>query len=271
MTVAGFTEDLAKTWRADGVVCLRGVFAPEWIELLRQGAEQSVAAPGALAKDYARDGKGKFFTDHDMYLRNDPIRRFVFESPAGEIAARLMGARKVNLVDDHLLIKEPKTSNPTYWHQDQPYYQFAGEQFCSMWIPLDPVNEENGTMRFVRGSHRWGKQFHPVRIGLGELVEEAEDFDGPAPDIDASPGDYDTASWELSPGDCLAFHGKTLHGAYANTSATARRRALSVRFTGDDIRWHPRLYAPTDPNAPKLRAGDPIDGERYPIVWAVSG
>ncbi|MDP2618655.1 MAG: hypothetical protein Q8P46_00520, partial [Hyphomicrobiales bacterium] len=77
--------------------------------------------PGALAKDYARDGKGKFFTDHDMYLRNDPIRRFVFESPAGEIAARLMGARKVNLVDDHLLIKEPKTSNPTYWHQDQPY------------------------------------------------------------------------------------------------------------------------------------------------------
>ena len=185
-----------------------------------------------------------------MFQRIDPIRRFVFDDPAAAIAVRLMGA-----------------ANPTYWHQDQPYIQFAGEKFCSIWIAIDAADEVNGTLRFIPGSRQWGKEFQPVRISLGDSPDAVEPFDGPAPDVDATPEKYETRSWSLAPGDCLAFHGKMLHGAYPNASPDARRRAISLRFAGDDIRWQPRSYAPTETDPSGLKAGDAIDSEQYPAVW----
>ena len=107
-------------------------------------------------------------------------------------------------------------------------------------LALDAVDKNNGTMRIVKASHKWGKQYHPVRIGVGDMVDGAEDFDGAVPDIDTNLNEYDVISWNLSPGDCLAFHGKMLHGAFANISFDRRWRALSVRLTGDDIVWAPK-------------------------------
>ena len=267
MNEKAVSEADIKAWREDGVVCLRQLFSADWMQTLESGFEQSVANPGELSKDYADPGQGSFFTDHAMFQRIDPIRRFVFDGPAAEIAARLMGAAKVNLIDDHLLVKEPGTANPTYWHQDQPYFQFAGEQFCSIWIAIDAANEANGTLRFVPGSHQWGKEYQPVRIGLGDSPDAVEVFDGPAPDVDAAPEKYETRSWNLAPGDCLAFHGKMLHGAFPNASHDARRRAISLRFAGDDIRWQPRSYAPTETDLSGFKAGDVIDSDQFPAIW----
>jgi ectoine hydroxylase-related dioxygenase (phytanoyl-CoA dioxygenase family) len=258
---------IVETFETDGVVALRGAFDARWIELLRAAVDRVLAAPGQYAKDYARDRKGKFFTDHHMRLRDDGFRRFLADSPAVEIAAALLRAKKLNLVDEHLLVKEPGTENPTYWHQDHPYYEVGGGQFGSFWIPLDPVTRDSGAMRFARGSHRWGKIFRPIRIGLGEEVAEAEAFDGPAPDIDAAPQDYDIVEFDCAPGDCLFFHAATLHGAHPNLTADRRRRALSLRFAGETATWTPRPYIPSQSGTRTLVAGGPLDSEQYPVVW----
>lgn len=265
--ITDITDGQVRRWRGDGVVHIPGAFEPQWIELLKQGVAEALADPGPLSKDYARPGAGSFFTDHAMFRRLEAFRRFVFESPAARIAARLMGASRINLFDDHLLIKEPGTENPTHWHQDIPYYQVAGEQICSLWIPLDPVSRETGAMRFVKGSHRWGKLFRPIRIGLGEIVAEADELDGPAPDIDGEPDKYDTVTFDCAPGDCIAFHGAMLHGATANMSADTRRRALALRFAGDDATWRRRSYLPSQPDTPELTEGGPLDCAQYPRVW----
>ena len=173
----------------------------KWLKILERGFQQSVETSSALSKDYAEDKKGSFYTDHAMHRRIEAINKFVRNSSVGVLAASLMSASKINLVDDHLLLKEPGTHNPTYWHQDQPYFDFDGEDFCSLWIPLDAVDKNNGTMRFVKGSHKWGKQFHPIRIGAGDMVDSAEDFDDAAPDIDSNLEEYDVILWNLSPGD----------------------------------------------------------------------
>jgi len=44
-----------------------------------------------------------------MHRRFEEFRRFLYESPAAAMAAQLMGAHKVNLIDEHLLVKEPGT------------------------------------------------------------------------------------------------------------------------------------------------------------------
>ena len=251
----------------DGAVALRGVFDAAWIDSLRDGVEQAIADPGPFSKDYAPAGEGSFFTDHTMFQRLEPFRRFLWDSPAAEIAAELMGAGKINLYDEHLLVKEPGTETPTHWHHDLPYFRIKGEQITSLWIPLDPVTADTGALRFALGSHRWGKHFRPIRIGAGDEIEAADVMDGPVPDIDAEPDRYPTACWDLDVGDCVAFHGLTFHAARGNPSLAARRRALSLRFAGDDIVWHKRTFSPQNWEPDGLVEGGPIDCDLFPRVW----
>jgi len=261
------TDRQVETWHRDGVVLLRGAIDDSWIEALREGVECCLRDSGPTSRDYSEGGKGRFFADHNMYRRMDVFRQFLYESPVSAIAAQLMGARKINLIDEHLLVKEPGTENPTYWHHDLPYYEVEGNDFCSIWTPLDSVTQDTGAMKFVKGSHRWGKLFHPVRIGLGMLADDAEDFDGPAPDIDADPEKYDIELFDMAPGDCIAFHGATLHAATPNSSRDVRRRALSLRFAGDDVTWMPRRYKSSASGQPDLEPGAPIDSDAYPRIW----
>jgi ectoine hydroxylase-related dioxygenase (phytanoyl-CoA dioxygenase family) len=261
------SDEEIRTLREDGVVALRGVFDVSWIELLRGGFEDAMASPGPFSKDYAPEGQGKFFTDHTMFQRLESFRRFIFDSPAAELAAQLMGSRKINLYDDHLLVKEPGTETPTYWHHDQPYFRIAGRDLTSLWIPLDPVTEATGAMRFAVGSHLWGKSYRPIRIGAGDEIEAAGEMDGPVPDIDADPARYPTVSYDLDVGDCVAFHGMTLHAARGNPSLKTRRRALSLRLAGDDITWHKRAFSPQNWEPEGLVEGGPIDCDLFPRLW----
>jgi hypothetical protein len=54
---------------------------------------------------------GLFFVDFQLWQRHAAARDFVYRSPAGEIAARLMGSREVVYYHDHLLVKEPGRAN----------------------------------------------------------------------------------------------------------------------------------------------------------------
>ena len=47
----------------------------------------------------------------------------------------------------------------------------------------------------------------------------------------------------------------------------AGRRALALRFTGDDVRWQPRPYMPML-FEPGLEDGDPMDCDFFPRVWS---
>ena len=62
-----------------------------------------------------------------------------------------------------MLTKDPGTATSTPWHHDQSYYPVDGDGVCSLWIPIDPVPKEN-SVRFVRGSHAWGKWFTPRKF-----------------------------------------------------------------------------------------------------------
>ena len=42
------TEGDVETYERDGVVCLRGVFARHWIDVLGEGVEKDIRAPGPL-------------------------------------------------------------------------------------------------------------------------------------------------------------------------------------------------------------------------------
>jgi ectoine hydroxylase-related dioxygenase (phytanoyl-CoA dioxygenase family) len=266
------TPELAEAFRRDGAVCVRNVFSEDEIALLREGIERNLAAPSERAKVASRpDDPGWFFEDFCNWQSNDAYGRFIEESAAPAVAGALMGCETVRLHHDHVLVKEPNTRQRTPWHQDQPYYNIAGSDNVSMWIPVDPVARES-TLEFVAGSQR-GPWLMPRTFMENEAKWFPEGSLADLPDIEANRDAYPILGWALEPGDMVCFNMLTLH-ASGGVGGKARRRAFSIRFIGDDIRHAPRPWR-TSPEFPGLAAvlpdGAPMDHPLFPVLWTAQG
>jgi ectoine hydroxylase-related dioxygenase (phytanoyl-CoA dioxygenase family) len=262
------TEADIRAYRDDGVVCLRGMFDGDWIDHLRRAVVAARSRPGPHFQDHTVAGEaGGFFSDLHMSLRVPAFLDFAKQSPAAEIAGTLMRSTRVNFLHDALWVKEPGTSRRTPWHHDQPFYCMEGDQMCIVWLPLDPVSEDI-CLQAMAESHRWGKRFRPERINGGwyEGYGEGDGFSAP-PSADEIRRDRRVLKWAMVPGDCLAFHGMTLHGAEGNPAATPRR-AVSYVLVGDDAVYVERGKE-TQPNyaGNGLRPGEPIDNAYFPRLW----
>lgn len=260
------TEDIT-TFRRDGVVCLRNLIEPSWIEKLRDGVETAVQTRGPRSRDIAAEGgKAGRFHNEDFLWRSYPVfEDFIRKSRISDAAAALTGSDAIRLYNDHLLVKEPSTDAPTPWHQDGTYFRVKGDQIVSVWLGLDPVRQATGAMSFVKGSHLWGKMFRPVAFASGK-TRESEQFDGPMPDISGEPERYETICYEMEPGDVTFHHALTIHGSLGNTSSTQRRRGYSVRMLGEDVRYAHRPQT-SYVIGEGLRDGDPIAGHAdFPLL-----
>jgi ectoine hydroxylase-related dioxygenase (phytanoyl-CoA dioxygenase family) len=257
-----------EAFERDGAVCLRNLFTPEDIELLREGVEANLAHPSPRAKVASRpDDPGFFIEDFCNWRDNVAYRRFIFETGLAETAGRLMRSRIARFYHDHMLTKESGTRQRTPWHQDQPYYNVDGRQNCSFWIPVDPVSRSS-TLELVAGSHS-GSWFMPRSFMDSQAKWFPEGTLKDLPDIEGRRSDYRILGWEIEPGDAVCFHMLTLH-ASAGVEGNRRRRVFSVRFLGDDATHAPRRW-PTSPDFPglvdELAPGSPMEHALFPVLW----
>ena len=260
---------LQADYARDGVVVVRGAFR-DWVETLRSGFERNLAAPGPFAIENVGSGEsGRFFEDYCNWPRIPEFKDFILNSPAAEIAGRIMGAKSAQIFHEHILVKEPGTSKPTPWHQDMPYYCVTGRQTASYWIPLDPVTETN-TLRALKTSHLWPKLVRPKRWATNESFYAQgnpygdDDFMDMPPIGDDDPRILFTA---LEPGDAIVFDFHCVHGAPGNVGMS-RRRAFSARYVGDDVTFLERPGR-TSPPFPGInqQSGERLREDWFPVVW----
>lgn len=91
-----------------------------------------------------------------------------------------------------------------------------------MWLALETVDEENGCVRYVRGSHRNGMRPHAPTRTLG-FSQGIADF-GTAEDR------TNEVCFPAKAGDLLAHHALTIHRADANQSENRSRQALGFIY-----------------------------------------
>ena len=93
-----------------------------------------------------------------------------FHEGLAGIAAQLLGVPSVNLWQDQALYKEPGGRETTA-HQDQPFWPIGKAPLISAWIPLNAVDEGNGAMAYVPGSHLAG----PLKVV--DITHTSKPFD----------------------------------------------------------------------------------------------
>ena len=260
------TREQIDAYQRDGVVLIEGLFSADDVRAIRAGIERNMHEPGPSAAENIHKGEaGRFFEDYCNWTRIPEFEEVIRNSPAARVAADLMQSDNVQIFHDHVLVKEPGTTKPTPWHQDGPYYFVEGSQVVSFWAPMDSVTD--ASLRCVAGSHRWEKPVLPTRW-LSETDFYPEDAEAymPVPDPDAE--GMDIVEYSMQPGDAVAFHFSTLHGARGNTTSARRRRAFSLRFLGDDARYVERP-GPTSPPFPghNMVAGQRLRTDWFPVVY----
>ena len=264
--------DLVAAYRADGAVILRGVVSSAEVELLRSGIDAVVASPSPRSKvASANDDPGLFLEDFCTWRERPEFVEFLRSTRLASIAADLTGSMRVHLYHDHVLVKEPRTRQRTPWHQDQPYYDVEGRQNVSFWIPVDPVSAET-SLELVAGTHR-GPWLMPRTFLDRQAKWFPEGSLADLPDIDARRDDFPIRSWSLEPGDAIAFHMLTVHGA-PGVVGSGRRRVFSLRVLGDDMVYAPRDWTCSPDfgvviqrDHDSRRAGEPLRGEWFPELW----
>lgn len=266
MTVRGsneITDEHVRAYQDDGIVYFPKAFSPDEVEFLRDIAERDLQDPSPMALDVTRDGSGRFFGDTFVCQHLTELNTFIEQSQAADLARMVMQTKKVNLIFDQLLIKEPGTSTPTLWHHDQPYWPVAGHQVCTLWVALDPVTAESGAVEYIKGSHLWGQRYKAVSFADQDRYKE----DLPeVPDIEAMRSDLDFDQFEMQPGDCTIHHGLTVHGASGNLRTDVRRRAYVMRFAGDDATYYPRPNLQPMLRDPGIEAGGALDCDLFPVL-----
>lgn len=267
------TAEEIDAFERDGVVCLRRLVSPVWLERMNEPVARAVhtsasvdlTAMGAALGDSEAGTNARFYAGTDHW-RTDPVfEAFARESPLPAATAALLRSEALWLYEDSVLVKEPGNADVTAFHQDLGYFHVRGRQIATVWCPLDPVSAETGALRFVRGSHLWDSDFRPNFFVSDLAIPETQGID--VPDIDSEPGRYDTVTFSLEPGDVTVHHARTLHGAGGNASRTLARRAISVRYCGDDVRYQIKQGAPQKPHHARVADGDPLDGADCPRVW----
>ncbi|MCK0135457.1 phytanoyl-CoA dioxygenase family protein [Arenibacter sp. S6351L] len=111
--------------------------------------------------------------------------------------------------------KPAKIGKPTPPHQDGYYFMLSPNEAVTMWMALEPVDQENGCVRYIKGSHRYGIRSHG-RTGTLGFSQGITDF--------GCPNDIENeVFFPTRAGDLLVHHSLTIHRANGNLSERSRK------------------------------------------------
>lgn len=234
-------EACRQAYCEQGVVCLRNVIDPEWLEKTQRGIQRDWRAPGQFFRDQTPEhSPAKYLFSYWSWPQVPEFEALLKASPIAPLVADLLQAKTLNLLMDNWFVREAGAKAGAPWHHDEPYFDFDGGQKCVFWFPIEPVPKDMG-LTFLAGSHRWGKLFMPSNFREQAPFEgdmqnyhaiDSVDFDDPQ---------HQKLSWDMQPGDALAFDFRTLHAATAgNQPLEETVHRMSLRFGDEAVRFQPR-------------------------------
>jgi len=152
------------------------------------------------------------------------IRDFYFAGPMVDVATQVVSPN-VKAATSQLTFKLRGNTKPVQWHQDNGYGRLDPSNAISCLTALDDVDQANGCLWIIPGSHKWGQMHH----GEGTASTSGDFRAEQTMQVDESKAIPIT----MKAGECLFFHGWTLHKSEGNLS-DRDRRILFFRYAHAD-------------------------------------
>ena len=156
--------------------------------------------------------------EQDVYFEN-----MYYGSRFESLAAVLLGGevnREAN--NSQYFNKPPKEGLATPPHQDGYYFKLDPCEALTMWLALEKVDEENGCVRYVQGSHLRGMRPHGRSGTLG--------FSQGITDYGTDEDRAHEKPLHAKAGDLLVHHAMMIHLAGSNTSTNRTRQAIGMIY-----------------------------------------
>ena len=161
--------------------------------------------------------------EYDAYFED-----LMMNGPARKIAETVL-EEPVVPINMQFFNKPPGIGKATPPHQDGYYFHLTPCKAVTGWLALEDVDEENGCIHYVRGSHKLDGFRDHGQTGVLGFSQGITDF-GTAVDKAG------TVSFPGGAGTFLMHDAKTIHWAGANTSQTRTRRALGFIYYAESAR-----------------------------------
>lgn len=157
------------------------------------------------------------------HFNNPKLFEFLLADEVLNLVEPLIGPN-IGLWSSHFISKEPFTGRATPWHEDTGYWKGRFDrmdQIVTVWLALDVVDQENGCMAVIPGTHQNGySEYEPVDGATHSFTSQIK-----SENIDESQAVY----FELATNHCSLHDGRIIHGAKANTSPR-RRAGYTMRY-----------------------------------------
>jgi len=124
-------------------------------------------------------------------------------------------------------IKEPLSSATVGWHQDAYYWPMHPHHTVTVWLAFDDVDEENGAMKVVPGSHLHGLLQHKRSVETTSILT-----------LELETGTFseaDAVQFKLKAGEVSLHDDRCVHSSPANPSSR-RRAGLTLRYSGTEVK-----------------------------------
>ena len=161
------------------------------------------------------------------HFHDERLLDFLLDACVLDVVEDVIGP-DIGLWSSHFISKEPGIGRASPWHTDADYWNGRFDRFTgivTVWLAIDKVDQGNGCMRVIPGSHR------DVHGEYAPVDRTANTFGTELSEVAESMAVY----FELEPNQYSLHDSRLIHGALANTS-DRRRTGYTMRYFSQHMR-----------------------------------
>lgn len=259
------TEDQERYFRENGFLVYGRVLSDAELDELRVALDRVLRGESAAKPDASRNLLGNseevVIQVVNIWLAEPAFRKHLYHPVIVPIIAKLMNTDTVRVWHDQIQIKPPRIGGPTIWHQDHPYWPIIQPaDLISAWVALEDATAENGCMRMVKRSYKWGP-YPGGTIGNDPVTHSPT----PKPDFIPKGETLEEVVCEVPAGHVVFHHCLTWHGAPPNRSEK-NRPAIAVHYMPGYTRFVPTGHHLIE-NHVQVAPGEVLKGDYFPTVY----
>jgi phytanoyl-CoA hydroxylase len=266
-------QKLAALFERDGFVTVPGLFSPEEVTEIREafmaqnqdGPVPGLSDVGSGERTYSK-GDPLGFYPRMMHPHKHPDKtvgplslRYMLDTRLQRLLRVLMGEEPV--AAQSMFYFKPPGARGQDLHQDNYYLRVAPKTCVAAWVAIDDVDQQNGGMVLVPGSHK-------LPILCPTPADKTLFFTDHHLDV---PEGMTPIPADMKAGDVLFFNGSVIHGSYPNKSQDRFRRAFICHYIPQESTelsmFYPCLDFDGSPvSIPEATGGGPCGGGEWMAV-----